>query len=92
MFSRTLLQSKNLFVHTSVAVRTMASAPKVDFVGEVTELYEVLAKQHTHENGPWNKMIAATKAALPEGTGVVLDIASGPGEPGLSIAKAMPCE
>jgi hypothetical protein len=75
---------KKLF---TASVRGMSAN---NFSGEVTELYTILSKQHTHENGPWNKMIAAASAGLPGGKGTVLDVASGPGEPGLSIAKILP--
>jgi hypothetical protein len=42
--------------------------------------------------GPWLKMLAATESAMSgkKGPLVLLDLASGPGEPGLTIAKKMP--
>jgi hypothetical protein len=42
--------------------------------------------------GPWLKILQATKTALQGKQGHIklLDLASGPGEPGLTIAKEMP--
>ena len=48
-------------------------------------------RQHTHPNGPWAKMLAAVKAGLPaDGSGTVLDLATGPGEPANMIARKLP--
>lgn len=63
---------------------------KQAFDGEVSTLYQRVFQQHYHPDGPWVKMVAEVKKALPTGTGEVLDLASGPGEPGASIAKEMP--
>lgn len=62
------------------------------FDGEMSEIYSKMAAQHHHPKGPWNKILKVVQAELPgDGQGkTVLDIASGPGEPALSIAKALP--
>jgi len=61
--------------------------PKFD--KEMSELYHRLADNHYHTNGPWNLMINAIKeskaSTLPAFS--VLDLASGHGEPSMSIAK-----
>ena len=45
---------------------------------------------HRHPRGPWPLMLAAVEGLkLPAGA-TVLDVASGPGEPALTIAKALP--
>lgn len=43
-------------------------------------------------SGPWLKMLTATESALANKDGplILLDLASGPGEPGLTIAQHMP--
>ncbi|KAG1665213.1 hypothetical protein FOA52_002615 [Chlamydomonas sp. UWO 241] len=60
------------------------------FDGEQAVLYQRLFDQHHHKDGPWAMMLKEVKAALPSGTGAVLDLASGPGEPGAMVAKALP--
>lgn len=60
------------------------------FRGKLSEVYQNVFLQHRHPDGPWNLIAMATQAALPSGKGRVLDVAAGPGEPGLQIAKAMP--
>jgi SAM-dependent methyltransferase len=69
---------------------------KTQYVAETANLYERMFEQHAHERGPWPLMVEATRDALkarrearPE-SGVVLDLASGPGEPGLRIAREIP--
>jgi len=69
----------------------MSSTPVgAKFDGEVSALYARMFEQHMHPNGPWNKMLAATKSALPDGKGKVIDLATGPGEPAGMIARALP--
>lgn len=70
--------------------RRSLSTPSFD--GEMSTLYSVVAEQHRHERGPWMKILSATKAVLGgrQGDIKLLDLASGGGEPGLSIAKELP--
>jgi len=93
-YCSTLRLRNRILFKSSIKSMSTSSTQKESFSGEVTELYAVLAKQHLHENGPWNKMISAAQAALSSssGKGSILDVASGPGEPGLSIAKLIPCK
>lgn len=67
-----------------------ASTKSDSFDGEISKLYATVFMQHAHENGPWKRILEATKSAIPSGKGKVLDLASGAGEPGLTIAQAMP--
>ena len=68
-----------------------ASGDASQFDGEQAELYHKIFTQHYHESGPWKKMINATEDFV--GTNVspsILDLATGPGEPGTSLAKKFP--
>jgi len=60
------------------------------FDGEGAMLYAKMFEQHMHPEGPWKKMLEATHAALPNGRGRVLDLATGPGEPANLIARELP--
>jgi SAM-dependent methyltransferase len=68
-----------------------AAAAVPSFSGEVADTYERLFVQHKHERGPWNKIINEV-GRYTQGNNKVslLDLASGPGEPGLSIAQRYP--
>mmetsp|Transcript_9750 Transcript_9750/g.16180 ORF Transcript_9750/g.16180 Transcript_9750/m.16180 type:complete len:315 (-) Transcript_9750:209-1153(-) len=70
--------------------RRALSTPSFD--GEMSTLYSIVAEQHRHEKGPWAKMLVAAKTALDGRKGDIklLDLASGAGEPGLTIAKELP--
>jgi SAM-dependent methyltransferase len=47
-------------------------------------------ENHRHPNGPWPLMLAKVQSLnLPSGA-KVLDLASGPGEPAITLAKALP--
>ncbi|KAG1665492.1 hypothetical protein FOA52_009752 [Chlamydomonas sp. UWO 241] len=73
-----------------VRAMSAAASPPAAFDGEMAVLYQRLFDQHLHKNGPWAMMLKEVKAALPSGTGTVLDLACGPGEPGAMVAKALP--
>lgn len=73
----------------SLPQRAMSSGGGFD--GENSMLYQKMFEQHLHPNGPWMKMVAATKQAIgPSGSGVVVDVATGPGEPANLIARELP--
>lgn len=57
------------------------------FSGEVAGLYQKVFGFHAHPQGPWKVM--DDKLHIPDGS-KVLDLASGPGEPGLMMAKNRP--
>lgn len=64
------------------------SAPAFD--KEKSAIYEKIARNHRHQNGPWTKMVE-TVSDLATGNSLhVLDLATGPGEPAAGIAKALP--
>ena len=72
----------------AIGVRALSAG---SFDGEMSYLYSKMFEQHLHPNGPWKKMVEATQSALgPSGRGVVLDLATGPGEPANMIARALP--
>jgi SAM-dependent methyltransferase len=72
------------------SARALSSSPAA-FDGEVSRLYAHLFEQHTHARGPWVKMLAAVRDAVPPGRpAAILDLATGPGEPAASIARERP--
>jgi SAM-dependent methyltransferase len=75
---------------TSRLMSSKNEPPKFD--KEMAELYHRIADNHFHKDGPWNLMINAIKeskaSTLPAFS--VLDLASGHGEPSMSIAKTFP--
>ena len=84
---RTLALS--LVVHTRMKmVREMGS-----FDQEGAKIYSFLAEQHRHEKGPWtmilDKVVAHTNGISNERV-KILDLASGPGEPAATMARALP--
>jgi len=61
------------------------------FGGEISDLYAALFKQLAGPHGPWKCMLEATlKASSGKSSPVILDIATGPGEPACMIAHKMP--
>lgn len=71
-------------------VRVMSSAPAA-FDGELSMLYTKIFEQHAHQRGPWKKMLAAVREAVPPGQqAAILDLATGPGEPATTIARELP--
>lgn len=74
----------------NLGARALSSSAPM-FGGDTAELYAKIFVQHAHPNGPWKLMIDAARGALgPKGAGDLLDIACGPGEPGISIARELP--
>ena len=68
-----------------------ASGDASQFDGEQAELYQRIFSQHYHESGPWKKMIKATEDFVGNNLSPsILDLATGPGEPGTSLAKKFP--
>lgn len=61
----------------------------VDFDGEVALIYTKFAEQHRHSKGPWNLMLQKLQS-LRLKSGLLVDIASGGGEPALTIATKFP--
>jgi len=68
-----------------VGLRFLSSAPQFD--AEMSALYSKIAENHHHPAGPWPLMLAAVKAANPAS---LIDLATGPGQPAMTIAQAMP--
>jgi len=68
-------------------------AQPAKFDAEMSELYSRFAAQHNHPRGPWPMMLKTVQAVVPPegGAGLkVLDLASGPGQPAITIAQAIP--
>lgn len=77
------------------SARTLSSTAPVQFDEEASRLYNIIAKQHLHPNGPWNRMVstAVQEGLMSETEGddyKVIDLATGPGEPANLLAQAMP--
>lgn len=78
--------------------RFLSQNEKPTFDKDISEIYSRIARQHANPAGPWPKMLksVAKEAERLVDTGLtdhsfqVLDLASGPGEPGLTIAKSFP--
>lgn len=66
--------------------------PKKPFFDrEVSEIYGLFFQQHVQAGGPWKMMLdAVQEATINKPELQIIDLASGPGEPGLLIAQAMP--
>jgi len=64
-----------------------SEAPKFD--AEMTAVYSKMANQHAHPCGPWPMILEEVKKVAKDGDKIV-DVASGMGEPALTIAKALP--
>ena len=63
------------------------------FDPEGAKIYKLLSEQHRHEKGPWKKMLEKVVAhtnGTCEKDIMILDLASGPGEPATTIARALP--
>lgn len=61
------------------------------FDGNFANIYQQIAEQHRHPNGPWRLMTEKVQTyATTMPNPMILDLASGPGEPAATIAKAIP--
>ena len=66
------------------------SSQPAQFDGEAAEIYQRIFELHLHPKGPWKMMQDAVHALnLPAGA-TLLDLATGPGEPGTMIARNRP--
>jgi ubiquinone/menaquinone biosynthesis C-methylase UbiE len=80
-----------MFINSKSALRSLPSIRHFSFTPEVATIYGNIFPQHSHEAGPWKKMVAFTKKLNGNhNSSYILDLASGPGEPGLMIAKEIP--
>lgn len=86
--------------HLSLGVDRMSTEEKKAlFSGEATRLYNMIAENHRQEAGPWPVMVKAVQDVVIVNTGrhndnndatLILELATGMGEPAASIAKAVP--
>ena len=62
------------------------------FDGEMSSLYERVFAQHYHTDGPWKLMVRESmmKAAPLSMAPLILDLATGPGEPATQLGVALP--
>jgi len=78
----------------SGAFSTATTPPQHKFDGEASDLYARIFTQHYHPHGPWQHILNASETylqhkSIPEAASI-LDIATGPGEPAMSLAKLFP--
>eukprot|EP00521_Asterionellopsis_glacialis_P008141 CAMPEP_0195288154 /NCGR_PEP_ID=MMETSP0707-20130614/4930_1 /TAXON_ID=33640 /ORGANISM="Asterionellopsis glacialis, Strain CCMP134" /LENGTH=334 /DNA_ID=CAMNT_0040347979 /DNA_START=52 /DNA_END=1056 /DNA_ORIENTATION=+ len=72
----------------------MSSKHKSEFDAEQANLYNIIAEQHRHQDGPWNMIATEVGISIDDVVGdlktaKILDLASGPGEPAVTIAKSL---
>merc|ERR1719473_850726 len=78
-------------VDTLGQARPLSTATAPMFDEEMARIYAHIANQHFHEDGPWPVMLSTVSGLMADRpSGKVLDIATGPGQPGISVAKAFP--
>lgn len=90
-FARLAGTEKRVAMSYSSTCLSANSAPAFD--KEKSAIYEQIARNHHHENGPWTKMVETARDLAGEGSGGnlrLLDLATGPGQPAVDIAKALP--
>jgi ubiquinone/menaquinone biosynthesis C-methylase UbiE len=63
-------------------------ARKDVFSEETAKAYNKMASNHAHPKGPWPLMTEAVKKHM--SSGLIIDLASGPGQPAATIAQALP--
>lgn len=87
---RRLLRTNNLIDDIKIGFRSMSNQP-TQFDGETAELYSRIFKLHYHNDGPWKMMVEATEKAIGSNEKPkILDLATGPGEPGTLLSKRFP--
>jgi SAM-dependent methyltransferase len=89
------LTYKNAFEGPKMSLRSMSSdtadkaAPLFD--DKMTQIYKHFAPQHHHKDGPFLKIVGHMKSYTAHiDAPIILDMASGPGEPAATIAKSIP--
>ena len=76
---------------TRAAARRSLSSDAALFDGETAELYGRIFNQHYHPQGPWGMMVESAVEKVSSSTSpTLLDIATGPGQPGTLLAQALP--
>ena len=79
---------KGYYNHKFISKRLLSSVAKFD--GEISSIYNSIAENHRHVNGPWHLMLKKLQDKYANTNISIVDIASGPGEPARTIANAMP--
>ena len=84
--------SSSLLQRSSSQCMRPLSIAKPMFDAEASKIYTQLAEQHRHPDGPWPLMLSEVIAVASQHSGPmqILDVASGMGEPALTIAKTLP--
>ena len=67
-----------------------AFSKPAQFDGDAAEVYAVLFEQHLKPTGPWPMMLDYVKSKASDSTLKILDLSTGPGEPGTMIAEDLP--
>lgn len=67
------------------------SLSTAEFDGEIAALYNRIAKNHRHPQGPWSLILnQIQRKCKKDGSLIIVDVASGPGEPASTISQALP--
>lgn len=85
-----LVYEKKIFASILKSKMSAQTTTAASFDGELTILYSKLAEQHRHPAGPWNSILQKIKSLNIPTNAIIVDIASGPGEPAVTIATNMP--
>ena len=73
----------------SASAKQGSEAPKFD--PEMVAAYNKIAENHHHPRGPWKMMTDIVEAHVAgKASPMVLDLASGPGQPAATVAKRLP--
>lgn len=87
---------RRLFGGSANDDRSLAHQSEAKYDAELAELYNSLASQHGHPNGPWRLMTNAVQRTIAERDDDgdlfprILDIAPGAGEPAATVARSIP--
>jgi SAM-dependent methyltransferase len=90
--SSSFVQSANRHGRMSLR-RAMSNGPANPFGDQFAQIYDHIAAQHRHPDGPWKIMseIIQDFHTMTEVHEIkILDLASGPGEPAATLAKQIP--
>ena len=72
-------------------IRRRRSMSTAEFDGEIAELYNRIAENHRHAQGPWSLILnQIQRKCKKDGSLIIVDVASGPGEPSATISQALP--
>ena len=83
-------QNAEVIMHRQLR-RLLSSSARADFDGETAALYESLAENHSHLNGPYALIVRRLRNQRMDSSKkiTIVDLCSGQGEPASTIARAL---